>query len=659
MSVTLENIYGLVEKSFDYILILEGDGRIAHISDDLARETNGGGADALSGRDAKDVFDASSLKVIRSTIDQLEQADGRVLTVWKTSSGGISILLKAVVKKTGDERLYMFWGSRITALDNLTYKDEWKRIERAKELACIYGVTEWVEASDSIEEFFTHLPMHLRDGMHYPEQVLVYSVYQGREYGEKPDTGRSIKADLVIEGQVRGSIVVAYDAEDIEFLAEEQRMIDEIARTIALAVERKELRENFEQRQDELAVERNKLEMLNSYLDRVNRGFEESKTRLETIFKAIPDTVAIIDRSRSVVMSNTDKYVSGDKCYKTFFDSDKPCVDCRLAKIIKQKMPITLEIKHDDKSYEVHALPIFDQNHEVDGIIEFYRDISDKRNYEQQLQQADKLASLGQLVSGIGHEINNPNQFIRGNVKIIRQAMDDILPLVDEYYKTHPDLKIARLNYDFFRQHVITLIDDMANGSERIKGIVEGLKRFARKDEGLLIDTVDLNAIIRESVRLAHNQIHKTADVEVDLADNLPEFTGNVQKIEQIFINLVINAAQAIPDDRRGKITVSTRCEDGEVTAVVRDNGSGMSEGTIKQIFDPFFTTKRARGGTGLGLSIVYRIIEEHGGNISVSSKSGEGTAFKITIPLKKTRTCRPSCPRARPGKNHEEDTVS
>jgi len=635
MSVKLENIYGLVEQSFDYILILESDDRIAHISEDLARDTTGSAAGRLVGREAKGVFDASSLKVIRSTIKKLEQAEGRVLTVWKTASGRISILLKAVVKKSGEERLYMFWGNRITALDSLTYKDEWKRIERAKELACIYGVTEWVEASESIEEFLTHLPMHLRDGMHYPEHILIYSVYQGREYGEKPDIDRNIKADLVIEGEVRGSIIVAYDSNDIEFLPEEQRMIDEIARTIALAIERKELRDNFEKRQDELAVERNKLEMLNSYLDRVNRGFEESKTRLETMFQAIPDTVAIIDRSRNVVMSNTEKYVSGDKCYKTFFDSDKPCVDCRLAKIIKQKMPITLEIKHDDKSYEVHALPIYDQNHEVDGIIEFYRDISDKRNYEQQLQQADKLASLGQLVSGIGHEINNPNQFIRGNVKIIRQAMDDILPLVDEYYKAHPDLKIARLNYDFFRQHVITLIDDMANGSERIKGIVEGLKRFARKDEGLLIDTVDLNTIIRESVRLAHNQIHKTADVEVDLADNLPEFTGNVQKIEQVFINLVINAAQAIPDDRRGKITVSTRCEETEVTAVVRDNGSGMSESTIKQIFDPFFTTKRARGGTGLGLSIVYRIIEEHGGNISVSSKSGEGTTFKITIPLK------------------------
>jgi len=213
--------------------------------------------------------------------------------------------------------------------------------------------------------------------------------------------------------------------------------------------------------------------------------------------------------------------------------------------------------------------------------------------------------------------------------------MEDILPLIDAHYESHPDLKVARLDYAFFRKHIITLIEDMANGSERIKGIVEGLKRFARRDEGLLIDTVDLNAIIRESVRLVHNQIHKTADVELALADTLPQFPGNIQKIEQILINLVINAAQAIPEQRRGLIEISTECTDTDIVAQVRDNGSGMSDRTIRQVFDPFFTTKRARGGTGLGLAIVYRIVEEHGGTIKVLSKIGEGTTFTIHIPCK------------------------
>lgn len=636
MSVKLENIYSLFEKSFDYFLVLDDKGNIAHISIDLAKETTGDGNGDISGRNAAEVFNGAALEIIRSTMTKLERDGGRQLIVWETGSGRPSILLKAVMETAGSGRLFMFWGSRFPALENLTYKDEWKRIERAKELACIYAVTEWVEASKSIEDFFTHLPRYLRDGMHYPEHVLFYSVYQGQEYGQKPDAKNIIKTDLVIEGRVRGNICVAHDTNDLEFLPEEQRMMDEIARVLVLAIERKELREDIEKRQDELQRERNKLEMLNSYLDTISRGFEESKTRLETIFQAIPDTVAIIDRERNVVMANTDKYVPGHKCYKTFFDSEGPCHDCRLAKILKHKTPITLEIQQDNRFYEVHALPLFDKNHAVDGILEFYRDISDKKNYQRQLQQADKLASLGQLVSGIGHEINNPNQFIRGNIKIIRQAMEDILPLTDAYYESHADLKIARLNYDFFRRHIITLIDDMASGSERIKGIVEGLKRFARRDEGLLIDQVDLNAIIRESVRLVHNQIHKTADVALTLAEHLPEFKGNVQKIEQVLINLIINAGQAIPEDRRGLIEIVTEYDDTDVITQVRDNGSGMSEGTIKQVFDPFFTTKRARGGTGLGLAIVYRIVEEHGGTISVSSRIGEGTTVTIAIPYKK-----------------------
>jgi two-component system NtrC family sensor kinase len=345
--------------------------------------------------------------------------------------------------------------------------------------------------------------------------------------------------------------------------------------------------------------------------------------------------VATIDRNRNVIMTNRKAVPTGSKCHKTFFDSDTPCMDCRLKRIIREKAPITLEVRHGDQHFEVNAMPIFNKQHEVDGIIEFYRDVTYKKTYEQQLQQADKLASLGQLVSGIGHEINNPNQFIRGNIKIMQQAMDDILPILDAHAAAHPDLKIARLKYDFFRSHVGTLISDMANGSERIKRIVEALKRFARKDEGQLIDQVDVNTVIDESARLAHNQVHKSADIELDLAAELPPFTGNAQKLEQVLINLIINASQAMPEERRGTIKIATHREGDDVVITVADDGKGMSERTLRQIFDPFFTTKRAKGGTGLGLSIVYRIIEEHRGRITVSSQPGQGTTFTITLPLR------------------------
>ena len=172
--------------------------------------------------------------------------------------------------------------------------------------------------------------------------------------------------------------------------------------------------------------------------------------------------------------------------------------------------------------------------------------------------------------------------------------------------------------------------------SERIKAIVEGLRTFTRKDEGLLVDKVDINTLIETSARLVHNEVHKKADIELDLSPSVPTFTGNSQKIEQVLINLIVNASQAIPDDRRGLIKVATNYENERITVIVEDNGKGMNESTVNQIFNPFFTTKRARGGTGLGLAIAYRIIEEHNGKIQVRSKSGVGTTFIIRIPALK-----------------------
>lgn len=633
MAIKLEDVCGLLEQSLDCLLLIDEAGRVVYFSDQLAREmTDEAGAD-LRGRLVHEVLSGARLQAVESALAALSKGGPPELVSLETRPGRPSILLRAVTQKGEDGRLFLFWGSRFATLDDRADTDG---RERAKELACIYAAAELVVTSNTIEHFLTHLPDHLRNGMQHPEHVRVYSIFQGREYGAEPETGDFIQTDLVLDDEVHGSIRVSYDRDDLEFLPHEQRMLDEIARMLMRARRREELELNIGAREEELNRERLKLKTVNSYLADVNTGLQEAKTRLETMFQAIPDTVAIIDRERSVVMTNKDKFVPGNKCHETFFDSDHPCVDCRLERIRKQKTPITMEIQHDDCFYEVHALPVFDKDHEVTGILEFYRDISDRKHYEQELQQADKLASLGQLVSGIGHEINNPNQFIRGNVKIVRQAMDDILPIVDAYYESHPDLKIARLDYSFFRQHIITLIDDMANGSARIKGIVDALKRFARRDEGLLIDVVDLNAIIREGVRLVHNQIHKNADVTLDLTEDLPEFTGNVQKIEQVLVNLIINASQAIPEGRRGLIEVATDYNDAEVIMRVSDNGSGMSEGTLKQLFDPFFTTKRARGGTGLGLAIAYRIVEEHGGSLTVVSKLGEGTTFTTTIPYRR-----------------------
>ncbi|MBN1163048.1 MAG: hypothetical protein JXB45_00580 [Candidatus Krumholzibacteriota bacterium] len=647
-----KNLYNFLEGNFDYLLVVDKNHKIFHQSPFFERDCLPEKQSCL-GKTLAEILLPFSYDTFSEAM-QLAKSGTRGIAVWSPQAGpDISIPLKAGYAGTDSEEIYIFFGNR---LQGLSSRDESDKDERIKELACLYSVAEFIEVSRSISEFFSNLPRLLSQGMRYPEEVVVYSVYQGIEYGQKPSQDSCISVKLVVAKKEKGEIQVGYHGDKYELCPEEQKMLDEIGRMLNLALERKELRAKmalmqdeekaFNERLEELKKEissrtaemeeqKKNLGIVNSYLDRVKGGWEEAKGRLETMFDAIPDEVVLIDKNWKIVMTNREGVQQGEECYRVFFNREKPCQDCRLARILRDKTPLTMTMKKDDKYFQVHALPVYNQQHEVDGILEFYRDVTLEKTYDQQLQQADKLASLGQLVSGIGHEINNPNQFIRGNIKIVKQSLEDMLPIVDSYYESHKDLKIARLDYEFLREHIMTLVDDMSHGSERIKGIVEGLRTFARKDEGLLVDTVDLNTLIQASTRLVHNEVQKHADIALDLADDIPTFMGNSQKIEQVLINLIVNASQAMPEGAKGLITIRTRVEDGDLFTEIEDNGMGMSQSLLKQIFDPFFTTKRAKGGTGLGLAIAYRIIEEHGGNISVSSNPGKGTIFTIRIPVR------------------------
>lgn len=416
------------------------------------------------------------------------------------------------------------------------------------------------------------------------------------------------------------------------FIGTEARTRDEDAIRLA------DLEREIESRTRDLEDQHRRLGTIDACLAQTTKDWERSTARLETLFKAIPDDVALIDGDRNLIMTNRAGVGPGQKCFETFFGRDAPCDDCHLSKIVRSRAPTSTTIRFGDRYLQVHANPVFNQEHEVEAIVEFHRDITLEKSYEQQIRQADKLAALGQLVSGIGHEINNPNQFIRGNIKIVRQAMEDILPIVDAYYQAHPDLRIARLKYDFFRKHFMILVDDMAHGSERIKQIVDALRGFVRHDDGLLVDQVEINTLVEATTRLVENEVHKHAVICLDLGENIPRLTGNSQKIEQVLVNLLVNSGEAMDDDRRGRITLRTWSDGDNVVIQVEDNGRGMNEKTVNQIFDPFFTTKRGKGGTGLGLAISYRIITEHGGTISVSSTPGVGTTFTINLPVSPPR---------------------
>ena len=255
---------------------------------------------------------------------------------------------------------------------------------------------------------------------------------------------------------------------------------------------------------------------------------------------------------------------------------------------------------------------------------------------QRQLIQADKLATLGILVSGVAHEINNPNNFISLNAKMIEKVWRSAKPVLDDYQKEHGEFSIANMPYSNARDKVGELLSGIINGSARIQKIVKSLKDYARQDTGSLDENVNINHVVEEAILIVHNLIKKsTTDFEVDYADDLPPIKGNFQKLEQVLINLISNACDAMNGSvRELGIQTGFEVEQNTVKITIRDTGAGIPEQDMEHIFDPFFTTKRETGGTGLGLSIAYGIVKDHGGELSLESEKNKGTTAHVTLPL-------------------------
>jgi polar amino acid transport system substrate-binding protein len=254
---------------------------------------------------------------------------------------------------------------------------------------------------------------------------------------------------------------------------------------------------------------------------------------------------------------------------------------------------------------------------------------------QQQLVQADKMAALGVLVSGVAHEINNPTGLILLNIPILKRTNNDIAPILEELYQTHGDFLVGGLPYSEMREETPRILNEMQEGAQRIKRIVNDLKDFARRDDTGDRTPIDLNSIVQTSLRLVEPTIRKaTNQCRVTLADDLPQIVGNAQRIEQVVVNVLLNACQALPAPDRG-ITVTTRYNRAtdNIILMVRDEGVGIAAEHLPRLTDPFFTTKRESGGTGLGLSVSAGIINEHGGRLSFESTPGVGTTVTLALP--------------------------
>jgi polar amino acid transport system substrate-binding protein len=252
------------------------------------------------------------------------------------------------------------------------------------------------------------------------------------------------------------------------------------------------------------------------------------------------------------------------------------------------------------------------------------------------MMQMSKMVALGTLVSGVAHEINNPNNFIMLNTPLLLEAWESGKPILEEYYEKNGNFLIGGMPYTEMRENIPVLFSGISDGSKRIKQIIEDLRDFIRMDGSDMTQSFDVNAVIRSAISLLSNMLMKATTLfSVEYGDSLPPLKGNFQRFEQVIINLIQNACQALPNVRRG-IFVSTSYDHKRQAIIVsvRDEGKGIPAEILPHIAEPFFTTKHDFGGLGLGLSISSRIVKEHGGSLNFTSEQGKGTTVEIVLPV-------------------------
>lgn len=291
----------------------------------------------------------------------------------------------------------------------------------------------------------------------------------------------------------------------------------------------------------------------------------------------------------------------------------------------------SLEQKVEQRTHELRESNEKLENEQAE-LTELLKKVEDA---QQQLLQSEKMAAIGQLAAGVAHEINNPIGFVNSNLGTLKTYIENLMAVVDAYENGDPariENARGKADLEFLREDLPSLVNESQEGLSRVTKIVQDLKDFSHVDQAELQEA-DLNAGIESTLNVVWNELKYKAEVVRELTD-IPLVSCVPAQINQVFMNLLVNAAQAI--EQRGKITVRSGTENGFVWFEIEDTGKGMSEEVRRRIFEPFYTTKPIGKGTGLGLSISYDIIvKKHSGRLDVSSTLGVGTTFRIWLPIK------------------------
>ncbi len=383
--------------------------------------------------------------------------------------------------------------------------------------------------------------------------------------------------------------------------------------------------------------------------EKIEQAVQKSRNMLRAVFDGISDPLIMVSDSFIILMINEAalKYFGGasyqamigTSCREAFVRANYD--EEALQKIIvstTRKEASSLEFQRlppFPKFEKLFIYPVALKNISGGEAIIRISDLTKAKLAERQLVQGEKLASLGMLISGIAHEINNPNNFIIFNIPILTDYLKEIMPIVDDYALQHRDYELFGMTYNEFREDIFKLLNNIHHGAERINSTVSKLREFSRKKEINEQRWVNPKELIEKAVSICQIQINKTVrKFSLDLEEGMPDIYTDANGLEQVLINLVINSTQAM-DKRESALSIRAKATPDwqeKIIIEIEDNGCGMDETTKTNIFDPFFTTKPYGMGTGLGLYISKNIMESLGGRIEIESVSGEGTKARIIL---------------------------
>jgi len=365
------------------------------------------------------------------------------------------------------------------------------------------------------------------------------------------------------------------------------------------------------------------------------------------------EIVIFMDKNMKILWANqaaitsiqkSKKDIIGQFCHQVWFNASEPCLGCPVGVAKETGLAKSSEITTSDgKTWLLRGYPIKNRDGALQYLLQFRLDISEKKDAKKalrasrkQLYHAQKMEALGALVAGIAHEINNPVNLIMYNIPILQQIWIDFMPILADYEHIDPQKKYGGLTFSFLKNKLQKLLSDMDMAANRITKIVDDLKNFSRQSNVAEMEPLDLNQAVKNAIRLAQSSSRKASVVlDVTLADRLPVISGNLHSLEQVILNITINAIQAIDnDDGRIEITTGIQAKEGNVFVAVKDNGQGIQPDIANKLFDPFVTSKHETGGTGLGLSVSYSLVDSHRGKIICANNADRGATFKILLPI-------------------------